>query len=371
MRILIDHSNLIVGGGIQVGTSYLNDLRNIESNHEFFIIQSYNSKNSIDKSLFPSNFSFYDLDESALYSIFKRRKMVVALELKYSPDIIFVTFGPSYHKSKFPKIVGFAIPYLIYPDSPFFRLISMFERLKYKLLGAIKKRAFIKYSDALIFETENAREVFSKFLNKEMKTFTVNNTLNEIFFDKNRWNSIAIDTKSSFRILCLTANYKHKNLAIIPDIIDELLSKFDFKDFKFVISASENELLFESKYGNFIEYLGKVPLDQVPDLYCKVDLSFQPTLLEVFSTTYLEAMFMKKPIIASNMPFARDICADAAIYCNPSSASEYAKAIYQLRNDEQLREVLIEKGQINFNRFGKSIDRTECYLNIINEIKAK
>ncbi len=41
---------------------------------------------------------------------------------------------------------------------------------------------------------------------------------------------------------------------------------------------------------------------------------FIPTLLEVFSATYLEAMLMKKPIIASDLEFSRDICGESAYF---------------------------------------------------------
>jgi glycosyltransferase involved in cell wall biosynthesis len=94
-----------------------------------------------------------------------------------------------------------------------------------------------------------------------------------------------------------------------------------------------------------------------------------PTLLEVFSTTYLEAMFMKVPILSSDMEFARDICGNAAIFCNPTDVEEYAKNILILYNDPTLRKNLIQKGEQNLKRFGNSLQRTKQYIEIIKNTK--
>lgn len=368
MKIIIDHSNLVVGGGIQVGSSFLNDLRKIRAAHEFHIIQSFYSKESIDKSLFPENFIFYDLGLTEIQSIRNRGNRVKNIEKKVDPDVIFVTFGPSYYKSKCKKIVGFAIPYIIYPESPYFETLSFLELLKFKLLSFFKIRSFNKNSNALIFESENAENVFRKFINDKIKTFTVHNTLNEIFHESSRWKNLDKEIPNSTNILCLSANYSHKNLVIIPKVINVLKEKYNFYDFNFIVTLEENNLEVSQEDKKNICFINKVPLNQIPDLYKKSTILFMPTLLEVFSTTYLEAMFMEIPIVASDMPFSRDICSDAAIYCDPLKDEDYADAIYKLVVDKKLYNDMLLKGKNNLKRFGTSLDRTYQYLNIIEHI---
>ena len=113
MKIIIDSSNLFAGGGVQVATSFLNDLNKINLDHEFHVLQSHGLKKQIDKSIFSSNFIFYELKANHS-SILKRIKEVKLIESTLNPDVIFTVFGPSYHKSSCPKVVGFAIPHLIY-----------------------------------------------------------------------------------------------------------------------------------------------------------------------------------------------------------------------------------------------------------------
>ncbi|AYO57051.1 hypothetical protein CO230_02240 [Chryseobacterium sp. 6424] len=368
MKLIIDNSNLFAGGGLQVAASFIKDLKKLNLKHEFHIIQSVNSASVIGHEVFPDNFRFYYLSNSEEKSKIRRIKSVRKIEDTIQPNCIFTLFGPSYHKSKFPKLVGFAIPYIIYSDSPFFKQINFKEKIHYKLLSIIKTYSFKKYSDALIFETENARRIFVERKKFYKDTFTVGNTLNEIFLTPNKWVDIENIPTNTHNILFLTANYPHKNMAIVPEIIRLLIEKFSLKDFKFLITLDKSDLNFPEKYNENVEFLGKVDLRKIPSLYEKSEIIFIPTLLEVFSATYLEAMYMRKPIVASDLGFSRDICSDSAYFCNPINAESYADAIYRLISDKNLCNQLVERGIQNLKRFGSSMDRTRKYLSLMENI---
>ncbi|MDV3471134.1 hypothetical protein CMU02_10400 [Elizabethkingia anophelis] len=371
MKLIIDNSNLFAGGGLQVAASFLRDLKKMNLSDEFHIIQSLNAIKVIENEQFPDNFTFYNLGKSEEKSKSKRIRSVKRIESIVNPDCIFTLFGPSYHKSKYPKLVGFALPYIIYQNSPFFKKISVKENIYYKLLSILKVYSFKKYSDALIFETENARKTFVEKTHYNKDTYTVGNTLNEIFFEPNEWRDYDNLPTSSFKILFLTANYPHKNMDVIPEVIKILKHKYKFNDFKFLITLQSEELNFPEYCEEYIEYLGKVDLKKIPSLYNQSQMVFIPTLLEVFSATYLEAMLMKKPIIASDLEFSRDICGESAYFCEPVNAESYADAIFRLANDENLRNSLVSKGTENLKRFGSSMERTVSYLNIIKTLIKK
>ena len=367
MRILIDNSNLFAGGGIQVATSFLNDLKTFNNEHLYWVLQSPHSAKTIDTASFPKNFVFYDIPEKIYTAKLKRSKFVKNLEEEIKPNVIFTTFGPSYHKSNFPKIVGFAFGQMLYTNSPFYKQLSLLQQLKYKLLIFLKKKAFINNADALVFETENARLIFKQKTEYKKDTFTVHNTLNAVFSKREEWQTLPIE-KNQLDILCLTANYPHKNLQIIPKLINEIQNIDPELNFKVHISLKKEDLNFNDKYDSYINYLGNVPLIQLPLLYQQMDVLLMPSLLETFSTTYLEAMAMKVPIVASDMPFSRDICAEAALYCSPLKADEYAEKILLLHNNISVKNELIQKGEQNLKRFGTSMDRTKKYIEIIEQI---
>lgn len=371
MKLIIDNSNLFAGGGIQVAISFLKDLKHLELNHEYHIIQSPNMENSIGNIDFPKNFYFYNLSENTISSKKQRIKEVIVLENKVHPDCIFTVFGPSYHKSNYPKIVGFAIPHIIYPNSPFFKKISLKEKIHIKLLCLIKSYFFNKNSDALIFETQDAANIYKEKNSFSIPLYVANNTLNEIFYRPCEWKKLPLQLDDSFNILCLTANYPHKNLSIVPDVINILTKKFNFHNFKFIISLNQQDMFIPDHCKPYLEFVGRVDLEQLPDLYRQSNLVFIPTLLEVFSATYLEAMYMKKPIIASDLSFSKDICHDCAYFCEPTNPEAYADAIYKLYTKPEISLDLVQKGETNLKRFGTSMDRTQKYLNIIEEISKK
>lgn len=369
MRILIDNSNLFAGGGIQVATSFLNDLKTFNKEHLFWVLQSPHSAKTIDTTIFPENFVFSNIPEKIYTAKLKRSNFVKKLEEEIKPNVIFTTFGPSYHKSNFPKIVGFAFGQMLYTNSPFYNQISFLQQLKYKLLIFLKKKAFINNADALVFETENARLIFKQKTGYKKDTFTVHNTLNAIFNKKEEWQNLPIE-KTRLDILCLTANYPHKNLPLIPKLIKEIQKLAPELNFKVYISLKKEELIFDNQYDRYVNYLGNVALSQLPSLYQQMDVLLMPSLLETFSTTYLEAMAMKVPIVASDMPFSRDICAEAALYCSPLKADEYAEKILLLHKNIGIRDKLIQEGEQNLKRFGTSMDRTKKYIEIIEQIAA-
>ena len=114
MRLLIDCSNIQVGGGIQVALSFLHDLTKINSENEYIVVLSPQMSVKLqDRRSFGSNFKFYDLPRKNYKNIFKRNRLLRQIELVENSNVV-LQFGPSYHKSSVPKIVGYAIPHYIY-----------------------------------------------------------------------------------------------------------------------------------------------------------------------------------------------------------------------------------------------------------------
>lgn len=366
MNILVDGSNLFAGGGIQVAVSFLSDLNRLKLDNKYHVVLSSALAQELTGKQFASNFTFYPL-KSNHRSILRKNKELKSIETLCNPDVVFVVFGPSYYRSSCPKVVGFAIPHLIYSDSPYFQELTFIARFKLWVLNEIKRYYFLKNSDALVFETDESRIIFSEGLNPAIETYTVGNTVNEIFFNKESWKHYDLLNNSKVKILCLAANYPHKNLQVIPAIIDILVNEQGISDFSFIISQTKEELNFSAKYDKYITYLGKVDINKVPSLYSQIDYVLIPTLLEVFSASYLEAMYTGKPIIASDMGFARDICGDSALYNGPLDAYDYARSIEALINTPKLRERLIENGRTNLSRFGNSMQRTQNYIKIIQK----
>ena len=89
----------------------------------------------------------------------------------------------------------------------------------------------------------------------------------------------------------------------------------------FLLAIDENNL------KDYIINIGEVAWELVPNLYEISKATILPTLLESYSGIYIESMKYNKPILTSDLDFARETCQDAAIYFDPFSAEDILNKI--------------------------------------------
>ena len=75
-----------------------------------------------------------------------------------------------------------------------------------------------------------------------------------------------------------------------------------------------------------------------------------PTLLESFSGTYVESMFHKKPIITSDLDFAKAVCDNSAIYFNPLDEADILEKNLKVFNNDKIEKSMIEAGTIQLQK---------------------
>ncbi len=363
MNILINCSTIRRGGGIQVAHSFLHEIKT-DTKHTYIIILSSILKQQIDEHLFSKNFVFYEYNKEASpkNAVFSSDKVLDTLVAQHRIERVFTVFGPSYWRPNVLHIVGYAKPHYIYTTSPFFKAMSVKQRLRLKVKGFFHLIDFRKNADILITENPDVTAKISKKLNK--KACTVSNTYNQVFDKSEEWSDRKLPSFDGKYILTISAHYPHKNLNIIPQVIKELLRR-DCKKFKFVVTVDKGELHSDNESDDFIVYLGKVDIKDCPSLYAQCHYMFLPTLLECFSASYAEAMRMEKPILTSDLDFARGLCLDAAAYFDPLDSKKIAETIIQLDNNEELQQRLIHNGNERLKNFDSSRQRAEKYLQII------
>lgn len=375
MKILVNCSNIKKGGAIQVSYSFISELVNFRQ-HEWHIVISKN----IEKVLDPQEISYtniffyhYTIRPNIFLSIFGKEKYLINLEKQIKPDVIFTVFGPSYWKPSAPHLVGYAKPHYIYPESPFFKSLTLYN----KFLLLIKKKLhlwdFNNFSTYLVTETNSAAQRL-KQLFKVKRIFVVSNTYNQIFDKPKLWDtSIDLPSFKGFTLITVSENYPHKNLKIISIVIKQLLTSYPNFRFRFVLTTertifSKTEIDDQFIYNQYILFLGKISIYQCPWLYKQANALFLPTLLECFSASYPEAMKMGIPILTSNLDFAKDICGDAALYFDPTKPEEIAEKIYYLATHNEVAKKLINAGNKRLPFFGNSSIRAFRYVKILEEL---
>jgi glycosyltransferase involved in cell wall biosynthesis len=93
-----------------------------------------------------------------------------------------------------------------------------------------------------------------------------------------------------------------------------------------------------------VRFLGFVPVEDLPAIYCGARVFVFPSLVETFGKPLVEAMQCGVPVVASNTSCIPEVLGGAGLLVNPLNAIEMASAIAQAAEDCALRKELIERG---------------------------
>lgn len=373
MKVLINVSNLKGSGVVQVASSFLLELSSINLNNEYIVLVGPKVIEALGDYSFDDRFIFYSFNKKPI-DIFKGGFLNILefrrIEQIHKPDVAFSLFGPSWWTPKCPHLQGYAYPHYVYPDSPFFDIISNWEKIKIKVKQWIHFYFLKRNGNYFVSETDDVSNRLKKFLkNKKGVYFTVPNTFNN-FFNKDL-PKIDLAERKEFRLLCLCTMQKHKNLTILNDLIPLLKERESNFEFKFYLTIERSEIItiLNKNVLDRVVCLGRVQPSFCPELYNITDALFLPTLLECFSANYPEAMRMNKPILTSKLSFAQNICGEAALYFDPLDANDIANKIESISMSPEIRKRLILSGNERVKYFGHARSRAEKYLGILDYIK--
>lgn len=370
MKILINTSKLRFGGAVQVALSFVHECRTHDQ-HEYHVVVGPGVGAVLKPSDFPKNFHFYEKSFGVM-GIGKLRwvqREMRALEDTVQPDCVVTTAGPAYWRSRAPHLVGFNRGLFIYPESPWLGLMKPKARVQLAIQKQVHCWLYRREADALIVQTDDVNQRVRKLLGTD-KVYTVSN-------NHNGWYEQAADfpprlpvgDPHAFRLLSLTSYYPHKNLELIPDVIKALPDSLRDR-VEFILTLTEHE--YRQKIGGpipaQIRLIGPVPPPECPALYRECDAMFLPTLAECFSASYPEAMKMEKPIITTDLGFARSICGDAALYFEPCNANAAAEQIARLVADPLLQQSLQARGRARLQTFDSPARRAEKILGLCAEL---
>jgi glycosyltransferase involved in cell wall biosynthesis len=369
MKIVINTAHQRFGGAVQVALSFIIECKAYPE-HEYHVWLGAGVGKLISKNNFPSNFYFYEfnfgvIDFNAIRNI---QKTLAKFESKIRPQIIISTSGPSYFKSEVPQVIGYNLPLYIYPESPYVKNMPLLKKLKLTL----KKQAHIFFfkrdAVAYVTQTDDVNKRVKKLLNTR-HVYTVSNTANSFFDNWEKYkNKLPAGRNNTFRFICISSYYNHKNLDLIPLVLKKL-SDCGVKNVEFVTTLKDKD--FKQKIGSHknIINVGPVKPKECPSLYKECDALFLPTLAECFSASYPEAMIMEKPIITTDLPFAKSICGPAALYFKPQNAKDATSKIKKLINDKELQNQLVFEGKERLKNFDSPEKRAEKYLYICFKYK--
>lgn len=382
MKLMVDASICLKGGGIQVALSFL---ENIAFDSEFELICVVNPEIDKQLSIVAKNKirNYYVECIEPIYKKSIQGKRISDIEKNHSPDLVFVVFGPSYWRSKAPCLQGFALPLMVYEDTRNYVYKNNLKlKLYQKLLNYFKAKKFKKNADFAVVETQTFKQRLSSFMSfDESKIFVVENSFNPSFLQNIVDNNKIPSMSGTLNIFIPSAYYPHKNLEILVDVALFLKKDSSFNGkFNFLLnegSAEWRNIISLAKCKNvddlFFTY-GPVANIKMKDLYAINDFVLLPTLAEASTAVYPEAFISKKVLLTSDIDFSRELCGEAAVFFNPFDAQDIAEKIGAIASDSDRQAQLVRNGlerlkDVYLTPNQKWLKQKHMLLNLIGNLK--
>lgn len=366
MRFLINASNIHAGGGMQVTDSLCMLLSQYKS-HSFVIVLSSFFKTTRLKLAEYDNVECVQYDvKKSLSAFWGRNKYLDNLVSRYRIDAVLTVFGPSYWKPKCVHLCGMARPHLVLPDSPFFKNVSLIQKIKYKLWSYFFKECSDYFYTENPFVTKRLQDLFGS----GKKVCTITNYYHQVYDHPDEWdNSIELPPFNGYSIITISSPNAHKNFPITADIIKSLRDRHPDFSIRFVLTQNREDCPFISEdLLSYYVFLGPVDVRCCPHLYEQCDIMFQPSLLECFSATYPEAMRMDVPIVTTDLEFAKGLCGHAACYYEAVNPVSAADAIFQVATDKAYASQLVSNGKKQLQLFDNYVQRADKLIKTLELI---
>jgi glycosyltransferase involved in cell wall biosynthesis len=368
MSILINASNLHVGGGVQVAASFIYELTVVPSLPDCLAVWM---STEVEQSLRIMGCDFSRLPACSVVDTFGLKLLLspsLARRLR-AYDTVFTVFGPLYSWRQ-PKtsIVGFAQPWIIYPDNEIYHQFGWRQRLSTQLKFWIQS-IFYRRANLLVAELEHVRSgLVRSGVGREDNIIVVYNCLSSLFHQMERWQPVEIPTTTTgFKLGFLGRNYPHKNTAMLP-LIHGILRREHGLDVNFFVTFTDDEwAACGPEFRSAVMNVGPLSVAQCPAFYKAMDGIIFPSLLECFSATPLEAMAMERPLFASDRPFNRDVCGLHAEYFDPLDPSMAASVIANYIRHREIRSGELLAAREHALSFSNAAERARQYLGYVVE----
>ena len=231
----------------------------------------------------------------------------------------------------------------------------------------------------MVVETETFKNLVSEKIGFDKNNiYVIENSFNKKFNIDSILND-KVKKSDSLNFFVPSSYYPHKNLEVLIDVACILKNKYNiYLKFNFLIKSDSVEwsrFIDIAKSKDVLSYLntyGPVNNDEMTRLYGENDFVILPTLAEVSTAVYPESFISKKLVFTSNLDFAKELCGDGAIYFDPLDSSDIALKIYQVINDAELQNKIIEYGSLQLSKkYISPEEKWEKQKKLINFVLSK
>lgn len=369
-RVLVDMSNLVVGGGLQVGASFLDELSRIRAADASSERRPWLADMVVEV-------SEQVLDNSTTRGAGLRLEVVngrPGARLRRLPrrpefDLAFTVFGPDYGPRRArTRVVGFADVTSLFPE--FAGIRGARARAQHALRRRVSRRIF-RTAECIVAESAHVTAALHERWGIDpSRLHVVPNVLNRVFDDVSAQAPLGVDADldagGAVVFAYPTRAYPHKNLEVLG-AARRIVTERSGLDVRFALTLTDAEWeQLDPATRAASTNVGPLTVTQVPALYAASAGVVFPSLNECFSVTPLETMRAGRTLVASDRPFVREVAGDAAWYVEPTDPASLAEGLVSALSDDRERARRVEVGRQVAAGWPSAMDRATAYLDIVD-----
>ena len=219
-----------------------------------------------------------------------------------------------------------------------------------KGINKFHERRALQKANALVSVSQFTADLTNEVFGLQQEYTIIPNSIDMNWFD-NKSNENSNDENT---ILYFGSLIRKKGLLELPFIFNEVIRKnpetkllLIGKDVPDIVSGNPStwammQSLFTEEALQNISYLGSVPYQEIKKQIELATVCVFPSFAEALPVSWLEAMAMQKPIVASNLGWAKEIIIDGidGFLVNPKDHILYAQRIMEILENDKLQQEL-------------------------------
>lgn len=338
MKIAINTTSAVAGGGVTYIKNLLTHLSKVNTHHQFLILTTPKGK-EIFYFQHP-HFTFVSFkipSKSLILRILWEQFILPSFLKKEKVDVLFSPGNICPLFSTIPNVV------MVQNVEPFNNELTkgqgLIQRIRLKLLKSLTLLS-IKRAQRVIFPSMKARTFTERYGALIQHAEVIHHGIDKGIFHPGIEDNTSLQFKKKYGldkfILYVSHIQRYKNFlelikafVLLKDKIgNDIQLVFAGRCFDEEYYKEMQDFIREHRYENRIIFLGSIPYEELPYLYSGCMIFVYPSICESFGMTLVEAMACGAAILTSRMEPMTEICADAAVYFDPTNPAAIADTIF-------------------------------------------
>ena len=214
-----------------------------------------------------------------------------------------------------------------------------------KRINKFHERRALQKADGLLSVSQFTADLTNEVFGLQKHFTIIPNSIDVSLFNGNN------NGNNNKVILYFGSLIRKKGLLELPFIFNEVIQKnpevqllLIGKDVPDVVSGNPStwkmmQELFTADALQKVSYLGTVPYADIKEHIKAASLCVFPTFAEALPVSWIEAMALQKPIVASNIGWAKEVIVDGleGFLVDPTAHQQYAERIWELLENPELQ----------------------------------